>query len=355
MSPVDISAKAVPELNLFPARKPLTAQHFAAMALGSILVHILAAICFFSLPEVIPPPRSVIIRTELHKSVHIYLPKQFEPTQKAPNVSKVVRPELDIRSERETPQPQAPRYRPPQPAPGPVAPPVPVPTPPVIEPPKIQVATAQPPPAPPTIAPPSTSNGSTAQAPPPPESSKPKIAFENVAPPKPLPPVNGIPDPRLLMQRAATDSRLHEAPRTTGGGGITVGDSGDDPADLPRLNQTQAKGQLGSNLQLLSDANGFDFQPYLRQVLASVRRNWMSVLPESVKMGRRGQVLVQFIIDRHGTVPKLVIATSSGTESFDRAAVAGVSMSNPFPPLPADFKGDQIRVQLAFRYNAPTH
>jgi TonB family protein len=230
-----------------------------------------------------------------------------------------------------------------------------VPTPPVIEPPKIQVATAQPPPAPPTIAPPPNPNGSTTQAVPPPESSKPKIAFENVAPPKPVAQVNGIPDPRLLMQRAAIDSRLHEAPRTTGGGGITVGDSGDDLADLPRLSQTQAKGQMGSNLQLLSDANGFDFKPYLMQVLASVRRNWMSVIPESVKMGRRGQVLIQFIIDRHGAVPKLVIATSSGTESFDRAAVAGVSMSNPFPPLPAEFKGDQIRVQLAFRYNAPTH
>ena len=59
------------------------------------------------------------------------------------------------------------------------------------------------------------------------------------------------------------------------------------------------------------------------------------------------------LIDRHGGVPKLVIATSSGTEAFDRAAVAGVSASNPFPPLPAEFKGDQIRLQLAFSYNAP--
>jgi TonB family protein len=72
-------------------------------------------------------------------------------------------------------------------------------------------------------------------------------------------------------------------------------------------------------------------------------------------MGRRGQVLIQFIIDRHGAVPKLVIATSSGTEAFDRAAVAGVSASNPFPPLPPEFKGDQIRLQLAFSYNAPRH
>lgn len=352
MSPVDISSKRVPELDLLPARKGLSAQHFFAMALASIAVHAVIAVFFFSLPEVIPPPRSVIIHADLHKAVHIYAPRLFEPTQKAPNLTKVVRPELDVRSEVEAPQSRAPRYRPPQPAPGPVAPPVPVSAPPVIEPPKIQVAAAQPPPAPPTIAPPPNPNGSTAQAPPPPDSAKPKLAFENVAPPKPVQ-INGIPDPRLLMQRAAIDSRAQEAPRTTGGGGITVGDSSDDLSDLPRLSQTQSRGRMGSNLQLLSDSTGFDFKPYLMQVLASVRRNWMSVIPESVKMGRRGQVLIQFIIDRRGAVPKLVIATSSGTEAFDRAAVAGVSMSNPFPPLPAEFKGDQIRVQLAFSYNAP--
>ena len=137
---------------------------------------------------------------------------------------------------------------------------------------------------------------------------------------------------------------------------MSVGDSGDDLTLLPGLNQTQSKGRMGSNLQLLSDANGFDFKPYLLQVLASVRRNWMAVIPQSATMmGRRGSVLIQFIIDRRGGVPKLVIASSSGTEAFDRAAVAGVSASNPFPPLPAEFKGDQIRLQLAFSYNAPRH
>lgn len=353
MSPVDISAKTLPTLELLPERKPLSIRHLVAMALASIAVHVLVAVFFFSLPEVIPPPSSLVIRADLHKAVHIYAPKPFEPTQKAPNLTKVVRPELDVRSEVEAPQSQAPRFRPPQPAPGPVTPPVAIPAPPVVEPPKVQIV-ATPPPAPPTIAPPPNPNGTTAQAPPPPASSKPKIAFENVAPPPPVK-INGIPDPRLLMQKAAIDSKLQESPRTTGGGGVTVGDSGDDLTDLPRLNQSQSKGRMGSNLQLLSDSTGFDFKPYLMQVLASVRRNWMAVLPESVKMGRRGQVLIQFIIDRHGAVPKLVIATSSGTEAFDRAAVAGVSMSNPFPPLPAEFKGDQIRVQLAFSYNAPAH
>src|SRR5271165_3634480 len=175
MSPVDISARVLPELELLPARKPLSARHFVAMALGSIAVHIVVAAFFFSLPEVVPQPRTIIVRADLHKAVHIYAPKLFEPTQKTPNLSKVVRPELDVRSEVEAPQSQAPKYRPPQPAPGPVAPPVPVPVPPAIEPPKIQVAAAQPPPAPPTAAPPPDPNGSTAQAVPPPATSKPKL------------------------------------------------------------------------------------------------------------------------------------------------------------------------------------
>jgi TonB family protein len=117
--------------------------------------------------------------------------------------------------------------------------------------------------------------------------------------------------------------------------------------------QTQSKGKMGSNLQLLSDSAGFDFKPYMLRVLAAVRRNWMAVIPESAHTGRRGQVVLQFIIDKSGSVPKLVIASSSGTEAFDRAAVAGVSASSPFPPLPAEFKGDQIRLQLAFSYNSP--
>ena len=62
---------------------------------------------------------------------------------------------------------------------------------------------------------------------------------------------------------------------------------------------------------------------------------------------------IQFAIARNGSVPKLVIVANSGADALDRAAVAGISASNPFPPLPAEFKGDQIRLQLNFAYNIP--
>jgi TonB family protein len=96
---------------------------------------------------------------------------------------------------------------------------------------------------------------------------------------------------------------------------------------------------------------GVDFRPYLIRVLSSVKRNWLAVVPESARLGRRGRVVIQFAIAKDGTVPKLVIALPSGAEALDRAAVAGISASNPFPPLPAEFKGGQIRLQLNFSYN----
>ncbi len=108
----------------------------------------------------------------------------------------------------------------------------------------------------------------------------------------------------------------------------------------------------GSAVELLSDARGVDFRPYLTQILAAVRRNWFAVLPESARLGMsRGRTLIQFSVSRSGSVPKLVIARSSGSPSLDRAAVAGISASNPFPPLPSEYLGGDIRLQFTFLYN----
>ena len=108
----------------------------------------------------------------------------------------------------------------------------------------------------------------------------------------------------------------------------------------------------GSLVELLSDPRGVDFRPYLTQILAAVRRNWFAVIPESARLGMsRGRTLIQFSIARNGGVPKLVIAKSSGTPPLDRAAVAGISASNPFPPLPSEFLGRDIRLQFTFLYN----
>jgi len=117
-------------------------------------------------------------------------------------------------------------------------------------------------------------------------------------------------------------------------------------------NLPPSPGNAGSNLELLSDPQGVDFRPYLMRILSSVRRNWYAVIPESARLGmERGVAKIQFIIERDGNVSKLVIADSSGAPPLDRAAVAGISASLPFPPLPIEYGGNDVRLQFSFRYN----
>jgi len=328
------------ELNLLREwREPISPGRVLRDGLGSLAVHAVIVAAILLAPDVKSPiQQTPDVDANLRAAVHLTLPPRvFEPTQKDSNKGKVTRG-LDLRSATEG-QPQPRRFRPPSPAPGTPAPqPASVPS---IEAPKIEVASGAP------ITPMAGIGAPSAGPPPPPE--RPKLALENVTGGTSTKP-NPNPNVRLELPKPTPDfSKV--TPRPAGGGGVTVGDIGEVAPSLTGVTPTPAPCQECSTLQLLSDPQSVDFKPYLQQVLAMVKRNWLSVIPESARFGRRGVVLLQFSIDRRGLVPKVVIATPSGVEAFDRAAVAGLSMSNPLPPLPAEYKGDQVRLQMAFSYN----
>jgi len=333
------------DLNLLQAwREPLTPRRLMPSAVGSVLFHVVVLIAVILLPEQGFTPRpATIIHPELRRTI-LEMPRNFEPTQKDPNQGKVSH-ELDVRSMRSAPEPQAPRFHPPSPPPGPIAQalqPVQLPAieAPKLEAPKIDVPSALP--ALTAVAP--------KAAPPPPE--KPKLAFEDVGagPARTSGSDRTIPTPKELVP-----DPLRSKSAASGGGGAIVGDLGDYSLANPNSLHAPSPGDIKSSMQLLSDPKGIDFKPYMIQVLMAVRRNWLAILPESVRNGRRGRVIVQFAIDRTGGIPKLVIAEGAGVgaDALDRAAVAAISASVPLPPLPADYKGDQIRLQFAFSYNMP--
>jgi TonB family protein len=188
------------------------------------------------------------------------------------------------------------------------------------------------------------------EAPPPPRiqpEEKPKLAFEK--PGATTGQQAGL--SRLPSNRTTLEETVRQVARGGGLQGIIVGDVDESTGSSPTAPTTALPGKLGSSVELLSDPQGVDFRPYLEQVLSAVRRNWFAVIPESARLGRAGRVFIQFAIGRDGRVAKLVISAPSGAEALDRAGVAGISASNPFPPLPEGFKGSQVRLQLAFKYN----
>jgi len=186
----------------------------------------------------------------------------------------------------------------------------------------------------------------------PPPETKPKIQFESIGSmaSSGVSPGSGVGSVPLPPSRSITEIARSG---NRSGGGLVVGDgAGEGIGGVgPGIDLPPSPGKTGSNLELLSDPMGVDFRPYLIRILAAVRRNWQSVIPESARLGLRGRVVVQFSVDRQGRVPKLVISAPSGAPALDRGAVAGISASNPFPPLPSEFKGEQIRLQFTFTYN----
>ena len=130
------------------------------------------------------------------------------------------------------------------------------------------------------------------------------------------------------------------AARRAGGGG----DGGDFGINSP------AHGRQVGNLEILSDTQGVDFGPYLARIVEDVRANWYHLIPESAEM-KKGKLAIEFAIMPDGHVQALTVVATSGDPALDRPAYGSITASNPFPPLPSEFKGPYLQLRFRFFYN----
>ena len=109
----------------------------------------------------------------------------------------------------------------------------------------------------------------------------------------------------------------------------------------------------GGGLEVLSDTMGVNFQPYLDRVLHDIKQNWYYHIPDSAKAPilRKGKVLIEFAILKDGHIQDMKLVEASGDVAMDRGAWAGVSYSNPLPPLPPEFLGQYLTLRFKFLYN----
>ncbi len=340
--PLAARTDAVPRL-LLEVRDESARRRHAIAAAGAAAFHLGIAALLWWMPAAPSVRHATQVLVGLRQSTPLVAPPaSFRLTQKEPQRGKPAA-EVDISALLPHPALQQPRNR------GSVRPFQPPPGAPEIrrgreldfDVPQVEMAQALPPPAP-------NLPGMTAPEAPRPAPPKRDNPFEPVGAPS-----APSAQPRIALPGSGVQETVKSVVKGAGGAGITVGDTPGSGGVSEGVVQTPRPGRPGSTLELLSDPRGVDFRPYLVQVLASVRRNWYAVMPESARLGARGRVVVQFIISRSGQVPKLVIAVPSGFDALDRAAVASISASNPFPPLPAEFGGGEIRLQLVFSYNMP--
>jgi outer membrane biosynthesis protein TonB len=227
------------------------------------------------------------------------------------------------------------------PVPKPAAPPAPTPTPVPKTPEKPRDLPSAPTPQP-QQAPPKAQDDSAAKQ----DSPKQPIKLET---PEQQPTKDALLLPKSSyggsLRDSIRESSRMNAPTAVGGGGQVPSNSG-----IPGGgSQAQAFG----NMELLTPTQGVDFNEYLRRVYIIVKRNWFSVMPESVRLGDKGVVALQFRIMKNGIVPdgEPVRLSGSGKEPLDRAAVSSIRASSPFEPLPPAFSGPYIELRFTYYYN----
>jgi TonB-like protein len=277
----------------------------------SVLVHVGLIIFLVFIPKIFPAHVPTQEETELARQQLTYLLPPEPPAPKTPPAPK-------LRIDSKTLNRVAPRVEPPapQPTPAPVAP--------------APRAPAELPDAP------------RPQLPPPPQ------------PPSQLEPVKPLPQQtpnhlNLQLPSASLHDQLQEAIQHSTGGGIQVPDSG--------AGRPPGPGGPGMQpgAQILTPTEGVDFSSYIQRLLATLQRNWYAVMPQSAMMGDKGMVATTFQINRDGSVPSPdpLLERTSGKGPLDNAAMSAIHASNPFEPLPSEFKGPYIRLRIVFLYNLP--
>jgi TonB family protein len=95
---------------------------------------------------------------------------------------------------------------------------------------------------------------------------------------------------------------------------------------------------------------GFPLGEYANLIKERIKGKWN--IPSQLQ-SFQGHTTVIFYIDRNGRYGNARIVTSSGSRSFDSAALLAVIESDPFPPLPKGFPGNHIGAKFVLSWNEP--
>ena len=214
-----------------------------------------------------------------------------------------------------------------------------------------QAPTAPQTPAAPQKTAPQPAQQAQSQPPPPPQQLTPTPAPQEPrqqpqpqTPPQQQPQPQAAPSKNPFQTPSTAGDMIRQAARAASGG------SSSGEYSAPR-----GAGGMGiPGPEILSDTLGYDFDPYLKRIVAATYAAWLPIIPESARppLSNRGKVFIDFIIAPDGSVKHMILRGPSGAVELDRAAWGGITGA-AYPPLPKDFKGPNLALRFGFYYNIP--
>lgn len=123
------------------------------------------------------------------------------------------------------------------------------------------------------------------------------------------------------------------------------GQGGENGQNRPRSHQG-----LNTGVEVLSDTLGTDFGPYIKRIIRLIQNAWEPLIPEECDppLYKEGTTLIRVTIRTDGVVSFMHLDGSTHDVAIDKAAWGGITGVGQFPPLPKDFKGEDLALRFQF-------
>jgi len=110
---------------------------------------------------------------------------------------------------------------------------------------------------------------------------------------------------------------------------------------------------LGGGVDILSDTQGVDFDPYLRRIIADIKRNWLPLIPEEARppISKQGEDYIRFTILPDGNIGAMYPDGSTHDVAIDHSCWSAITSEGQFPPLPSQFHGPKLELRIHFLVN----
>lgn len=197
--------------------------------------------------------------------------------------------------------------------------------------------------------------------------------------PQPAPPVRQAqPTPLPPVQRPAqlappVLATIPEAPKPSpslGGQNKTAGDTIRDAVQGAAKNRrgggeygnaiTPSHVGVGTGVDVLSDMQGVNFDPYLKKIMREIYNTWIPLIPEEARppLNKQGITQLRIVIMPDGTLhirdgvnDGLVLEGSTHDDALNRAAWGSITGVGQFPPLPSEFHGPNLTLRIHYLVN----
>jgi outer membrane biosynthesis protein TonB len=182
----------------------------------------------------------------------------------------------------------------------------------------------------------------------PPPTAAPNIPLPSAPRPAPAP-IADAPTPQPSSRpnfntgsTSASDSIQNAIRNSARGGGGDTGRSAGSPG-----------GSLNTGVDILSDTQGVDFDPYIRRILHDIYYTWLPLIPEEARppLNKSGETLVRFRILPDGHIGGMWLDGSTHDDALNRAAWGSITGVGQFPPLPSQFHGPNLELRIHYLVN----